>query len=213
MDIRLSQNSVVEVESDCVIAAANAADRRLHARHVKVMRIARLSSKHLDTEGLGMVRDISSGGMMVDVHIELEIGQFVTVALLDDQEITGEIVWKEDRTVGIHFNSEIPVDEILAKPLAKSNGKRVRLPRFTVNSTARILIGSEECAATIYDVSQRGAKIYCDKKMAMHSNILVKLANLRAVRATVKWRDGELTGVEFHRLLSVEELALWLKLG
>ena len=210
MEMPLSQKALTEVDSDCVAETANDADRRQHARHVKVMRIARVSNRQIDAEGLGMVRDISSGGMMIDTYFQLEIGQMVTVALHDNQELAGEIVWKEGQTVGVHFDTEIPVDDILAKPLANSDGTRVRLPRFAVNRTANIGTESMNVVANICDVSQRGAKLRCDAKIGMHSNILIKPDALRPVRATVKWRGGDFTGVEFHRLLSVDELAQWL---
>ncbi|WP_373472440.1 hypothetical protein [Sphingorhabdus lacus] len=47
--------------------------------------------------------------------------------------------------------------------------------------------------------------------MKLHANILVRLNRENAVRATVKWRAGNMIGVEFHRLLSVDELGVWLK--
>jgi hypothetical protein len=40
---------------------------------------------------------------------------------------------------------------------------------------------------------------------------LVRLDAQRSVRATVKWRAADMLGIEFHRLLSVEELGIWLK--
>lgn len=211
MEMPLNQKPVEDVEYDCQGDLADPTDRRQHSRNVKVMRIARVSNRLLDAEGLGMVRDVSPGGMMIDTYFQLEIGQIVTIALLDNQELTGEIVWKEGQTVGVHFDTEMPVQEILAKPLENADGTRARLPRFAVNKGATIGIGSNNVPANICDVSQRGAKLRCDAKMAMHSNILIKPDALRPVRATVKWRGGDFTGVEFHRLLPVEELAQWLE--
>ena len=213
MDASATQTQTTDAVCGEELHAANDADRRQHARNIKVMRVARLSNRQLDAEGLGMVRDVSSGGMMIDAHFKLDIGQSVTIALLDDQELSGEIVWQDGNTVGVRFNSPTPIDSILAKPALKSDGKRARLPRFSVNKTAQIVIGSKISPATICDVSQRGAKLQCDTKIGMHDNVLIKLGEHRPVRGTVKWRCGELTGVEFHRLLSVDELALWLKAG
>ena len=51
------------------------ADRRQHNRNVKVMRVARLKDVKLHAECLGLVRDVSPGGMMIDADFPLEIGQ------------------------------------------------------------------------------------------------------------------------------------------
>ncbi|MGB5076887.1 MAG: PilZ domain-containing protein [Sphingorhabdus sp.] len=211
MEIPLNPLPVEAVDDDCQDVADNAADRRIHARHIKVMRIARLSSRQLDAEGLGLVRDISTGGMMIDAHFDLQIGQPVCIALLDDQALSGTIAWKDGRTVGVRFDSETPVQDVLAKPLENPDGTRTRLPRFTINMEAEIAIASRKFASKICDISQRGAKLRCGPKLSMHSNVLIKAGENPPVRGTVKWRGGEFHGVEFHRLLSVEELAGWLR--
>ncbi len=187
------------------------ADRRQHARNMRVMRVARLAAPDLHTEGLGMVRDVSPGGMMIDAHFDLQLGQTVSIALLDDQELTGTVVWKEGSMIGVSFAHEVPVDQILAKPSAQPDGKRARLPRFTVQRLVQLKLDAAMVDAMLHDVSQRGAKLQCEGKLRVHNNILVRADGLRAVAATVKWRAGDMLGVEFHRLLPVSELEQWLK--
>lgn len=186
-------------------------DGRKDGRKVRVMRVARLSNPQLHAEGLGVVRDVSPGGMMIDAHFTLEIGQSVTIALFDDQELTGEIVWKDGQTVGVHFDEQVPVEQILVKPATNPDGRRTRLPRLTVRKAAQLVVGEKLVGAIICDVSQRGAKLQCESRLSMHSNILIRLGRHRPVRATVKWRGGDFTGVEFHRLLAVDELVQWLQ--
>jgi PilZ domain len=211
MEMPAPQFSTRESEPDPAVEVANDPDRRQHSRNVKVMRVARLKDIELHAECLGMVRDVSSGGMMIDAHFPLEIGQSVSVALLDDQELTGEVVWKDGKTVGVKFASEIAVDEILAKPSVKPDGTRARLPRFKAGKGVSLRIDDRSFAAELLDLSQRGAKLVSEVNARLHSNILVRLDAGRAVRATVKWRAAGMIGVEFHRLLSVDELGSWLK--
>lgn len=210
MDAPATQILSDDCDRNPCLCPANDADRRLHARHVKVMRVARLSGHELDADGLGMVRDVSTGGMMIDAHFPLEIGQTVTIALLDDQELTGDVVWKEGQTIGVQFTSAIAVEQVLARPTNKADGKRSRLPRFAVNNDVQIWIDNVNLPARLCDISQRGAKLRCSTKIGMHNNVLIKFGEQRPVRGTAKWRGGEFTGIEFHRLLSVEELAKWL---
>ncbi|MGH8336079.1 MAG: hypothetical protein ACRETL_04485, partial [Gammaproteobacteria bacterium] len=64
--------------------------------------------------------------------------------------------------------------------------------------------------STICDISQRGVKMICSAKIAVHSNILIRAADRRPVTATVKWRGGDYLGAEFHRLMPIEELVTWM---
>jgi PilZ domain len=188
------------------------ADRRQHRRNMRVMRVARLAVPDIHTEGLGMVRDVSPGGMMIDAHFDLELGQTVSIALLDDQELTGTVVWKEGSMIGVSFADEVPVDQILSKPSAQSDGKRARLPRFAVQGPAQLKLENTMLDAMLQDVSQRGAKLQCEGKLRVHSNVLLRAEGQRAVAATIKWQAGDMLGVEFHRLLPLGELEQWLKL-
>lgn len=197
-------------DSEAAMSAEERAERRQHARSMRVMRVARLAATESHTEGLGMVRDVSSGGMMIDAHFDLDIGQSVSIALLDDQELTGTVAWKDGNMLGISFAEEIPVDQILAKPSVKADGKRARLPRFSVQKEVQLKLDSMSVDAVLHDISQRGAKLKCDAKLRVHGNLLVRAEGHRPIGATVQWRAGDMVGVEFHRLLAFDELEQWL---
>jgi hypothetical protein len=184
-------------------------ERRQHERSLRVMRVARLAA--LDAEGLGMVRDVSSGGMMIDAHIELDIGQQVSIAMLDDQELSGSVAWKDGSMIGVQFAAEVDVEEILAKPSVKPDGKRARHPRFAAGRAAQVKIDESVLDATLLDISQRGAKLECTGKVRANNNVVLRTDGLKPVAATVKWRAGDMMGIEFHRLLPVGELEHWLK--
>ena len=185
-------------------------ERRAHVRSVKVMRVARLKDIRVNAESLGLVRDISPGGMMIEALVPLEVGQSISIALLDDQELTGEVIWCEGTTVGVQFASEISVDDILAKPALQKDGQRTRLPRF--KTCKPIIMNCEDKAfeGVLANISQRGAKILSDAKPRMNSNLVIRLNALCSVAATVKWRTPSIIGVEFHRTLPMAELAQWI---
>ena len=187
-------------------------DRREHTRNIKVMRIARLKDIQMHAECLGMVRDVSSGGMMIDALFPLEVGHQISVALLDDQELTGEIVWREGGTVGVKFTDEIAVEEVLARPAVKIDGQRSRLPRFQACKSTHITYDNRVYDAVLSNISQRGAKLLCDAAPRMNSNIVIRMDPNHSVAATVKWRSAQIIGVEFHRLLPMAELAGWIAL-
>lgn len=189
---------------------SNSHDRRGQARNVKVMRVARLKDIQMHAECLGMVRDVSSGGMMIDALFPMEIGQHISVALLDDQELTGEIVWREGRTVGVKFTAEISVERTLARPSVRIDGKRSRLPGFQTTKPSRVTLDNKVYDAVLSNISQRGAKLICDAVPKINSNIIIRIGANRSVAATVKWRSAQIIGAEFHRLLPLAELADWI---
>lgn len=194
--------------NEAILSAEELAERRQHARSMRVMRVARLAA--LDAEGLGMVRDVSPGGMMIDANFDIDIGQPVSIALIDDQELTGTVAWKDGNMLGIQFAEEIPVEQILAKPSVKPDGKRARLPRFAVQKTVELKLDKTTINAMLQDISQRGAKLKCVGTLRVHSNLLLRTEGQRPIGGTIQWRAGEMIGVEFHRLLPVDELEQWL---
>ncbi len=185
-------------------------ERREHPRSIKVMRVARLKHIQMHAECLGMVRDVSSGGIKIDALFPLEVGHRISVALLDDQELTGEIVWRDGRTVGVKFTEEIEVDEILAKPGIRTDGQRSRFARFQTCQPSRVTYNNHEYDAVLSNISQRGAKLLCDAAPKMNSNIVIRTDANQSVAATVKWCSRRIIGVEFHRFLSLTELADWI---
>ena len=211
MDLRIDHALDFNGSSDATMSAEEQGERRQFARNLRVMRVARLAAPDLDAEGLGMVRDVSPGGMMIDAHFDIALGQAVSIALLDDQELSGTVAWKEGRMIGVSFAKEVPVEQILAKPAAQPDGKRARLPRFSVQKPVQLKLDATTLDATLYDVSQRGAKLQCEGKLRVHGNLLLRAESNRPVGATIKWRAGDMLGVEFHRLLAVDELEQWLK--
>lgn len=172
------------------------------------MRVARLANQEI--EGLGVVRNVSEGGMMIEAHVDVAVGNSLTISLLEDQHVTGKVVWKRDGMIGVAFDDSVSVDDVLARPTWQTDGKRTRLPRLTVNRDAVVHIGDRKISAMVLDVSQRGAKLRSISRLHINDQILIALGDCRHVRGTVKWHSGETVGIEFHRLLGVDELVRWL---
>lgn len=190
--------------------AEPASNRREHSRHMSVMRVARLSNQSIGVEGLGVVRNISSGGMMIDARIPIATGHILTVSMLDDQCVTGEVVWQDGASIGLKFNEQADVSSLLSRPSLDHTGRRVRLPRLAIDRLAKAQTDTLCFEVQLCDLSQRGAKLSTPERLTPHTQILLTLAECRSVRGTVRWRQGAVVGVEFHRFLGVDELAQWL---
>lgn len=184
--------------------------KRTLIRHRTVMRVARLSSDLRRTEALGIVRNISESGMRIDVRCCFDVGENIHVSMLDGDRVKGKIVWKDGTSAGIKILSSIPLAQLLAKPRVLADGTRARPPRIRLKHRAKIRIGENIIDAGICDISQKGAKVRLDKSVAVEGHVQISLYNLRPVSASVKWQIERLIGLEFHRILSINELSSWI---
>ncbi|MVZ98106.1 PilZ domain-containing protein [Sphingorhabdus sp. IMCC26285] len=193
-------------------AIAKPEERRGGQRHRAVMRAARLSSCVHKVEGMGVVRNISEGGMLVHSHLSFETGERVAISLLDGDRIEGEVVWRNGTAFGIRFCSWISVERVLAKSLVTDTAMRPRRPRLTINYPILVRSGSYLADARICDISQRGAKIQFNKYLLIDCRVQISKGDLRPATGSVKWQVGDLVGLEFHRTLSLDELSMWTSL-
>lgn len=185
-------------------------ERRGQSRYLTVMRAARVSSNVHLVETLGLLRNVSEGGMKIDAYRGFSVGERITVSLLDGDRIEASVVWTDGSTIGVQFSSKIAIEHLLAKPRTLADGTRVRPPRLTLNCKAVIRVGGYMADIEICDISQRGAKIRFDRSLAIDSRVQISMNHLRPVSSSVKWQVEKLIGLEFHRTLTIEELSTWM---
>jgi PilZ domain len=183
-------------------------DRRGSQRHRAVMRAARLSSCVHRIEAMGLVRNISESGMLVESPVSFANGERISISLLDGDRIEGEVVWQKDNSLGIRFVRWVSVEAVLARSQA-NKGSRPRAPRLTVQLPILVRTGSLLGDGQVCDISQRGAKIRFNQYLPIDCRVQISHGELRPVTGTVKWQVGNLIGLEFYRTLGVEELAGW----
>jgi hypothetical protein len=183
-------------------------ERRGSQRHRAVMRAARLSSCVHRVEAMGLVRNISESGMLIESPVSFENGEKVSISLMDGDRIEGEIVWQRDNSFGIRFGRWISVDSALART-QPAKGSKPRAPRLTVQLPVLVRTGSLLADGQICDISQRGAKIRFNQYLPIDCRVQISHGNLRPVTGSVKWQVGNLIGLEFYRTLGVDELAGW----
>lgn len=183
-------------------------ERRSSQRKRSIMRAARLSSCVHRVEAMGLVRNISESGMLVESPIAFANGEKVSISLLDGDRIEGEIVWQKANSFGIRFGRWVSVDAVLARQQA-DNGSKPRAPRLSVKLPILIRTGSLLSDGQVCDISQKGAKIRFNQYLPIDCRVQINHGDLRPVTGSVKWQAGNLIGLEFYRTLGVEELAGW----
>jgi PilZ domain len=184
-------------------------DRREHERLLTIFRVAKLMSGH--GESLCIARNLSSGGMMIEVLAQYDISQKVFVSLTENQYLEGRIVWQRDFTIGVQFESEVNVIDVLVKHPVIQSGYMRRAPRMPIRKNAQIRIGSTELPIEICDISQYGAKIKTDHEFGDHELVWVFFDELDPISGALRWRADGYAGIEFFGAISVIRLMQWLR--
>src|SRR5712675_648572 len=146
---RLDQEIRTRLEAGGSIAGLRLDDRRAHNRQLTTLRVAKLSAG--TSEALCIVRNASSGGMMIDGAGAMERGQLVTVDLNNEQQVTGRVVWQKDGLTGVQFKQRVDLDTVLAKPAILKGGKSPRLPRLSIQRAAALRHETKRVPVTICD--------------------------------------------------------------
>src|SRR4051794_17987538 len=128
---------------------AGAVERREDERVLRVFRLAKLVTK---AEEICLVRDISAGGVKVEIFSEKTPGTRVTLDLGDDVPRAGTIMWAYTDLAGISFDEKIDVRRVLSKaPLP--GGRQPRGLRLGVEAKALLCVEQQRVACSLVDIS------------------------------------------------------------
>ena len=203
------EDRVVETGFSFSRAVPEPPERRVGARHIKILRVGTLIVE--GRRELCLIRNISAGGLMAHVYSQLIPGQQVTVELKTNQGVAGRVVWTREGNAGIQFDVAMDVAELLANPQVMDNGWRPRTPRVEVDRMATVREGSRTTWAHARDVSQSGVRLETDAAPAAGAEVVVTLDGFRPLHGVVRWSGGGQCGISFNSLIPFGELIGWLK--
>lgn len=181
-------------------------DRRQARRAMTVLRVAKLEFG--DAEDLAIVRNVSEGGICLFTDQEFEIGAPVSISLIEDIDIHGRVVWARDRFIGVAFDEEIPVNDLLARPQMLHDGRRARFPRLSVDARVDISMNNQMTVARVRDVSHKGAKLlFRDPIERATQGLVVIIDESTRLEAMIRWQRGASVGIEFVKPISPQLLS------
>ena len=161
-----------------------------------------------DREQLVRVRNLSAGGLMAEIGQDVAVGEAVEVEF-SAQKVPSTVIWRRDGTVGIKFNDNIDLGELLAgrKP---RHGFRPRPPRLQVQCKASVRVGKTYYNCDIHDISLAGMKIEPIEEYCLGKQVVVVVESLRPIKGEVRWFSERRAGIVFDKPLTFEELAEWV---
>ena len=182
-------------------------ERRTDERLLPTLRVAKLVGAN--SEQLIRVRNISAGGLMAEtVQTPPPVGEHVMVEL-SSQKIPSSVVWIREGTVGLKFDQNVDLGELLAgrKP---RHGFRPRPPRLEVSCKASIRVGKVYYTVDVHDISLGGMKVEPIEEYCVGKHVVVVVESLRPIKGEVRWFSDRRAGIVFDKELEFEELSEWV---
>ena len=187
-------------------AVPRPSERRTEERVAPMLRVAKLDGP--SGVQLIRVRNVSAGGLMAEIGQPVSVGDIVTVEL-SSQKIPGAVVWIRDGAVGVKFDQNIDLGELLAgrKP---RHGFRARPPRLDVSCKASLRVDKTYYTVDVHDISLGGMKVEPIEEYCLGKKVVVVVESLRPIRGEVRWYSDRKAGIVFDDALSFEDLAEWV---
>jgi len=187
-------------------AVPRPSERRSDERIAPMLRVAKLDGP--SGVQLIRVRNVSAGGLMAEIGQTVSVGDVVSIEL-SSQKIPGSVVWIRDGTVGVKFDQNIDLGELLAgrKP---RHGFRARPPRLDVSCKASLRVDKTYYTVDVHDISLGGMKVEPIEEYCLGKKVVVVVESLRPIRGEVRWYSNRKAGIVFDDALSFEDLAEWV---
>lgn len=185
------------------------AGRADEARRLTTLRVGTITID--GRRELCLIRNISAGGLRAHVYSPLSQGQQVSVELKTDQQTNGSVSWVDGGTVGVTFDQEIDVEELLASQISNDDGTQPRMPRVEVDRLGELRIGARIYPINTCDMSQGGVRLEIDHPLRVGENVVLTLEKFRPVPGVVRWYQEGQGGVAFNQVLPFHELMTWLR--
>jgi hypothetical protein len=188
-------------------AVPRPAERRSDTRLLPTLRVAKLVGEN--SEQLIRVRNISAGGLFAEtLQAPPPVGEQVSVEL-SSQTIPSSVVWIRDGTIGLKFDQNVDLGELLAgrKP---RHGFRPRPPRLEVSCKASVRVGKVYYTVDVHDISLGGMKVEPIEEYCLGKDVIVVVESLRPIKGQVRWFADRRAGIVFDKELKFEELSEWV---
>ena len=183
-------------------------DRRTENRAATVFRPVLVDTNHFG--GFCLMRNLSSTGMMGKVYTAFAVGTAVMIQFDDALAVTGVTVWSKDGLIGVRFDEEIDVAEVLSLSRRRANGgKPLRAPRLSIRERAEVVVENRSLQVEVLDISQRGAKVAASI-LDTEDEVVLVLKGMEPRKAMVRWTQSGIAGLKFHTVLEFEQLADWV---
>lgn len=172
-----------------------------------MLRVGKLTDAN-GSEQLIKIKNLSAGGVMALVTRTPSVGDQVSIEL-SSQRIPASVVWIRNEVVGLKFDQNIDLGELLAgrKP---RHGFRPRPPRLEIPCKASVRVGKTYYTVDVHDISLGGIKVEPIEEYCVGKMVVVVVESLRPIKGEVRWYSDRRAGIVFETPLDFDELSEWV---
>jgi hypothetical protein len=204
--LELNQRKVETTSYSLSGTAPAQPERRTGERYLSLLRVGALL---LDgRRELCLIRNVSSGGMMIRPYSPIPVGKPVSIELKQGAMVTGVAQWAEGDLVGISFDQPIDVVDLLA---ASAGESKPRMPRIEIDFTTYVREDAVIHRTRAVNISQGGIRVRTEADLTIDAGVTISLAGLAPIGGTVKWQDADEYGLGFNYVLPIAELMRFLR--
>jgi hypothetical protein len=188
-------------------AVPRPAERRQDERISAMLRVGKMTDAN-GRQQLIKIKNMSAGGIMAIVTLMPSVGDQVQVEI-SSQKIPSTIVWTRDNLVGVKFDQNVDLGELLAgrKPRL---GFRARPPRLEIPCKASVRVGKVYYTVDVHDISLGGMKVEPIEEYCVGKKVTVVVESLRPIKGEVRWYSERRAGIVFEKPLDFDELTEWV---
>ena len=185
-------------------SAQPGSDQRSGQRFTLLLRVAKLVTGQ--GEFLCVLRDVSDRGIKAKLYHDLTVAEPCLLDLGGGERHRLDLVWQRDGHAGFRFaDGPVVVGQLIeeAGPFPK------RHLRLALIRPVPVLLNTEGLSlpAQLVDLSQHGAAVELDRRLALGRQLRIAAANLPTLHARVRWRRGGLHGLVFQEGFRLDALA------
>jgi hypothetical protein len=183
-------------------------DRRCVGRVTTLFRPALIETE--DFVGFCLVKNLSPTGMMAKIYTQLREGERIGVQFCHDITAYGSVIWSNTQDIGVTFDQDIDVPNILASINNPSqDGQLPRAPRLPLKVDGHVMIDNRPFAVKLRDISQKGVKI-TGFPLKPDEEIVLCLDGLAPKKCVVRWAQLGANGLRFVQPLRFDQLGDWV---
>ncbi|WP_324261714.1 PilZ domain-containing protein [Altererythrobacter sp. H2] len=188
---------------ETVIRASGPGSEELRAapRVTLLIRPAKLAMP--EGEFVCVIRDVSASGVSVRMFHPLPMGEAAVLETETGMRVTMHRVWDRDNEAGFQF--EEPID--VAALVNEIGSYRKRKLRIGIDLPVNLAVLGQKHPAMIRNLSQQGARIECDVRLALIQMVRLESGYLPEIRAKVRWRRDSQFGLVFEDTFSLGDFA------
>lgn len=178
-------------------------------RVTTILLIGKLLSGH--GEALCRIRNLSSGGLMAEVHVPLAVDDAVQIELKAGNRLSGRVRWTREGRMGVAFDETVEVGSMLARATVRTTAEGLaRAPRFAVDCPIELRHDRRRHAGRLINVSQGGACLIADFEPEPDQLLTLAIPGLPERQGGLRWARNGTLGLAFVESLAFDALGAWL---